>query len=136
MHLYIVKQGKEIVNFPDKEMLNTLKSLGELMCKDTYFIAYEILILADDCMMDIGTLFSDIPIDEKRVTKEIRNALTINGIDDYDVSRIEEIILAATDGDELQTFDICPEDVWPAEFNISKKHSKKVFYDGKGGDKE
>ena len=96
-----------------------------------YFIGYKILILADDCMMDIGSFFSDIPIDEKRVTKEIRTTLIKNDITEYDYTRIEEIILVATEGEELQIFELEPEDVWPAEFNISKKR----YFDIKGGDK-
>ena len=95
------------------------------------FIGYEILILADDCMMDIGPFFTRVPIDEKRVTKEIRIALTQEHINEYDYTRIEEIVLAATDGNELQIFDLEPEDVWPAEFNIFNN----TLFEPKGGDK-
>ena len=95
------------------------------------FIGYEILILTDDCMMDIGPFFTRVPIDEKRVTKEIRVTLTQEGISEYNYTRIEEIVLVATDGNELQIFDLEPEDLWPAEFNISKK----TLFESKGGDK-
>ena len=98
-------------------------------------IGYSIVVKADDCEMRIGTFFSDIPIDDKRVRKEIRETLSRYGATNYTADRIEEVVLIAVECDddegEVQIFDLDVDDIWPWK----AFESDVRFYESGRGDK-
>ena len=84
--------------------------------------------------IELATFCSDIPIDNHRVRKEIREQFTRAHVTHISEDMVLEIILFAVsqdNDDEVQIFDIEPSEVWPPEFNLQHNPS----YYKAGGDK-
>lgn len=92
-------------------------------------IGYKIVINTDLEYISLPIFYNPMPIDARRVTKEIRNEFIANHITHISVDMVNELLLIATDGDDIQISDIDPLTVWPAEFNMANDSS---FYKGGG----
>ena len=91
-------------------------------------IGYKILINTDLEDIELPMFFDAMPIDERRVTKEIRNEFIAHRITHISADMVNELLLVATDGDELQIYDIDPLTAWPAEFNMA--NNSEFYKDG------